>query len=216
MFIIAFILALTLSTSSIHPTIIPVRAQESQIVNSQTTNNSDYTSKNKYLDTDYYQEVTKPQIAYQALVAQQLLEQENLKKAQEAKALEDQLKVLRQQQALEEARQLAIAQAQQNSQILVVGNNQPIDLQARISYWCSVYGCDSNQLVRVMYCESGGKPNSSNGSVKGLFQHEEAYWKTRSARVGLAGASIWDPEAQIKVTAYMFANGQASHWKNCL
>jgi hypothetical protein len=73
---------------------------------------------------------------------------------------------------------------------------------------CAQYGCDPNQLIRVMYCESGGDPTAyrargdGTGDV-GLFQIHDGTW----------GSIAWaGPYAQIDWAAAMFANGQAGHW----
>lgn len=66
---------------------------------------------------------------------------------------------------------------------------------------CATYGCDGSQLVRVMYCESGGNPGAAGvHGEQGLFQIMP-FWG-----VG------WDPYAQIDWAAQMFASGQGSMW----
>ncbi len=68
--------------------------------------------------------------------------------------------------------------------------------------------------MRVMACESGGDPYAKNptSSASGLFQHLARYWDERSAKAGWAGASIWDPEANIAVAAWLFYTGGPGHW----
>lgn len=73
--------------------------------------------------------------------------------------------------------------------------------EAAIYDACARYGCDPNQLIRVMYCESGGNPNAvgRNGEL-GIFQVDPAYW------------GYMDSWQQIEFAAYMFATGQGYHW----
>ncbi|MDO8885754.1 transglycosylase SLT domain-containing protein [Candidatus Oleimmundimicrobium sp.] len=68
----------------------------------------------------------------------------------------------------------------------------------------------------VMSGESGGDPNAKNpnSSASGLFQHLARYWPNRSASAGWAGASIFDPEANIAVAAWLSKGGANwNHWQ---
>lgn len=73
---------------------------------------------------------------------------------------------------------------------------------------------DAPWAMAVMWCESQGDPNAKNpaSSASGLFQHLASYWGERSAAAGWAGASIWDPEANVAVAAWLLAHGGRSHW----
>ena len=73
--------------------------------------------------------------------------------------------------------------------------------EAAIYNACARYGCDPNQLVRVMYCESSGNPNAvgPNGEL-GIFQVDPQYW------------GYMDSWQQIEFAAHMFATGQGYHW----
>lgn len=68
--------------------------------------------------------------------------------------------------------------------------------------------------MRVMACESGGNPLAKNpySSASGLFQHLARYWEGRSAKAGIPGADIFDPESNIKVAAWLFYTGGPQHW----
>jgi hypothetical protein len=68
---------------------------------------------------------------------------------------------------------------------------------------CARYGCDGGQLVRVMYCESGGDPGAVNPVTGdyGLFQINLNIW-----------GPITDPYAQIEFAAQKFAAGQGYLW----
>ena len=70
---------------------------------------------------------------------------------------------------------------------------------------CATYGCDGNQLVNVMYCESGGDPSAigPNGE-RGLFQYHPQ---------GHNPAAAWvDPYTQIEIAAQEWAAGLGYLW----
>ena len=77
---------------------------------------------------------------------------------------------------------------------------------------------DVDRALRIMQCESGGDPNimhdfSNPASASGLMQHLGKYWATRSAAAGWAGASIFDPTANVAVAAWLRDQpGGFSHW----
>lgn len=76
---------------------------------------------------------------------------------------------------------------------------------------------DVDRALRIMRCESGGDPNimhdfSNPASASGLFQHLGKYWSSRSVAAGWAGASIFDPEANVAVAAWLQRTGGWSHW----
>ena len=70
-------------------------------------------------------------------------------------------------------------------------------------WWPSEQVSDALKVIR---CESGGNPDAKNprSSARGLFQHLGKYWGRRSAKAGWAGASIFDPEANIAVAAWLW------------
>lgn len=76
---------------------------------------------------------------------------------------------------------------------------------------------DVDRAIRVMACESLGDPNARNprSGASGLFQHIPSYWPERSASAGYGGASIFDPEANVAVAAWMiyeYPGGGWQHW----
>ncbi|MDQ3125180.1 MAG: transglycosylase SLT domain-containing protein [Pseudomonadota bacterium] len=79
---------------------------------------------------------------------------------------------------------------------------------------CARHGCDGDQLIRVMQCESGGDPNAVSAYLNpmngmhdiGLFQFNPDTW----AEFG--GGDIWNPWEQIEVAASMWANGYGWRW----
>jgi hypothetical protein len=87
------------------------------------------------------------------------------------------------------------------------------DYENLIKSECEKLNCDAAQVIRIMYCESKGFPNATNGMYRGLFQHHAGYWIERSRKYGLEGYDVYDPFAQIMVTTNMFADGLWYHWK---
>jgi hypothetical protein len=80
-------------------------------------------------------------------------------------------------------------------------------------YFCHDYAVE--EALHVMACESNGDPNAVNPSsgTTGLFQHRPIYWAERSALAGWAGASMFDPEANVAVAAWLWEeSGGWSHF----
>jgi hypothetical protein len=92
-------------------------------------------------------------------------------------------------------------------------------VQATIVKWANHYGVNSDQLLRIADCESDYDPSVVSNFVvegvhpMGLFQHLPKYWPGRAARYGVPGASIFDADAQARVTAGMFRDGQSGLWQ---
>ncbi len=76
---------------------------------------------------------------------------------------------------------------------------------------------DVDRALRVMACESGGNPNARHGNrasgAAGLMQHLPRYWATRSAAAGFAGASIFDPEANVATAAWLLKTAGWGSWE---
>ncbi len=73
---------------------------------------------------------------------------------------------------------------------------------------------DVELALCIINAESGGNPDAKNpnSSASGLFQHLARYWPERSTAAGWGGASIWNPEANTAVAAWLAATGGWSHW----
>jgi len=86
----------------------------------------------------------------------------------------------------------------------------------KIEVACAYFGCNSNQLKRVMDCESGGNPFAVNrrekGQPSGLFQYKFQTWQNFTQKAGIPDADIWDTDSQIFTTAWAFSNNLGSHW----
>lgn len=75
---------------------------------------------------------------------------------------------------------------------------------------------DVNRAIRVAWCVSAFNPaavNPATGS-SGLFQHLPDVWAERSAAAGHPMSSIFDPDANVAVAAWMLYElpGGWSHW----
>lgn len=72
-----------------------------------------------------------------------------------------------------------------------------------------------NWAMQVMTCESGGDPTATNRSsgAAGLFQFLPRYWAGRAASAGFAGASPYDPTANVATAAWLLETGGESHWE---
>jgi hypothetical protein len=78
------------------------------------------------------------------------------------------------------------------------------------------------EALRVMWCESRGNPTVVNdvSGAAGLFQFVPNTWGWASAEAGWAGASVFDPEANIASAAWLVqvsidtdhAGGPWGHW----
>lgn len=74
---------------------------------------------------------------------------------------------------------------------------------------------DVGRALRVIACESGGRPAAKNpaSTASGLFQHLASLWNTRSAQAGWAGSDVFDPVANVAVAAWLvYDHGGWSHW----
>lgn len=78
---------------------------------------------------------------------------------------------------------------------------------------------DANRAIRLAWCVSAFNPSTINPATgaSGLFQHLPENWAQYSTEAGFPGASIFDPEANIAVAAWMLYElpGGWSHW-DCL
>ena len=76
---------------------------------------------------------------------------------------------------------------------------------------------DVDLFLTIMHRESRGQPEATNPSsgAAGLMQHMPQYWDQRAISAGYAGASPYDPIANINVSAgllYQAAGGGWVHW----
>lgn len=77
--------------------------------------------------------------------------------------------------------------------------------EAAIYDACARYGCNPEQLINVMYCESWGDHSAvgPNGE-RGIFQfHPQGEWPY---------AAWYGPYEQIELAAQLFAAGRSDAW----
>lgn len=88
-------------------------------------------------------------------------------------------------------------------------------LEQKIQVACNQFGCNANRLIKLARCESTNNPLAINykepGQPSGLFQHKIIYWPERAAKYGVPGASVFNADAQIYVTAQMYPKN-SSQW----
>lgn len=72
-----------------------------------------------------------------------------------------------------------------------------------------------NEALSVMECESRGNPAAINplSQASGLFQHLPKFWDDRSRRAGVPGGNIFDPNANVRVAAWLYRQSNTwAHW----
>lgn len=94
----------------------------------------------------------------------------------------------------------------------------PVDLKGQARALITVYfpAWAVEAAMRVVGCETGytfdpWSKNSSSGA-SGLFQHMPRYWADRSWAAGWGGWSVFDPEANVAVAAWLW--GQTGTWRH--
>jgi soluble lytic murein transglycosylase-like protein len=96
---------------------------------------------------------------------------------------------------------------------------QPHQLPIGTSRWSELVAdyftpSDVNLALRVMHCESSGRPDAVNAAsgAAGLFQHLPSYWEDRALRADVE-ASIFDAEANVAVASWLvYEGGGWRHW----
>lgn len=75
---------------------------------------------------------------------------------------------------------------------------------------------DVTRFLRIMHCESRGIPTAKNpnSSASGLMQHLMRYWPDRAESVGMAGADVFDPWANIYVSAWLALAAPGGGWQH--
>jgi len=75
---------------------------------------------------------------------------------------------------------------------------------------------DVHRFLRIMQCESGGDPDAKNpnSSASGLMQHLTRYWPDRAERAGRPGADVFDPDANIWVSAWLALAAPEGGWQH--
>jgi len=75
---------------------------------------------------------------------------------------------------------------------------------------------DVHRFLRIMQCESAGLPDAKNpnSSASGLMQHLTRYWDDRAERAGRPGADVFDPAANIWVSAWLALAAPGGGWQH--
>ena len=75
---------------------------------------------------------------------------------------------------------------------------------------------DVHRFLRIMQCESAGLPDAKNpnSSASGLMQHLTRYWPNRAERAGMPGADVFDPAANIWVSAWLALAAPEGGWQH--
>lgn len=76
---------------------------------------------------------------------------------------------------------------------------------------CNAFGRACAWALRVAKCESGYRPNATNGQFRGLFQVGVRIHAARIARMGFAPEQMWEagPNIQVALAIYSESGGRA-------
>jgi soluble lytic murein transglycosylase-like protein len=222
----SIVLSLGLIGGNVAPSQVTEEAQNTQYAYKVYSYKSTYSHKsgeskktipvNNILENEIYvyggEALRKQKQEKVAVIINQQLEEERIRKEKEEEAR----RVAEQKRLEEEAAKKRQQSAVSANQQYGVGGQSPVpsgSYSNQIIQWCSVYGCNPSQLIRVMMCESSGNAMASNnGKYLGLFQFHLNTFRSYAGMMGLSGADIWNPAHQIQVATWMFANGQAYQW----
>ncbi len=80
---------------------------------------------------------------------------------------------------------------------------------------------DKEFILWLAFCESSASPKdymssavNKSSKASGWFQHLPKFWDERSVAAGFEGYSIFHPEANVAVAAWLFyEDGGARHWE---
>ena len=106
-------------------------------------------------------------------------------------------------------------------EILIIGTKPVITVRCKyndiVLAASNKYGVKPNEICNLMMKESNGNANSvgnHNGvTYYGLFQYEPGFWASASSSAGYAGASYYDPTAQIYTTCWAWSQPRnRSRW----
>ncbi|MGI8422550.1 MAG: transglycosylase SLT domain-containing protein [Chloroflexota bacterium] len=109
--------------------------------------------------------------------------------------------------------ELAVEVAEPVSFTLDVAGAERVQIRALITSVAQRYGVDEGQMLRIAECESRLNPRvTGRDGAAGVFQVIPTTWTWASGRIGLAGASPYDPVANAEVAGWLLANVGASQW----
>ena len=112
--------------------------------------------------------------------------------------------------------QTPILRVSQSFTALPIAIAMPQTIIERIVYWAGFYGANPNLLFDVAFCESRLRPDAWNksdpkGGAKSVFQFLQPTFDAFSKEMKFKG-DVWNPDDNIRVAAWAFANGKEKHW----
>lgn len=182
------------------------------------------TEKSYNYDFDYYKNVSKPQadnIVKQKIAKEQEVQEKIIKENLERESLAK-LEIQRIQAETQKKLQLKVQKSkeqkiqtqkpQEPPVRIKPETSQIIDGEGSILRVCKLFGCDPVQVIRVMYCESGGQNKTGIFGHIGPMQFNSNTFYANAKKYGIVNPDIWNPEQQFEVSGRMFADGQAWQW----
>lgn len=203
--------------------------KQSNLAFSYYSNNSE-TEKSYNYDFDYYKNVSKPQtdkIVKQKIAKEQEIQEkiikENLERENQAKLeiqkikaemqKKLQLEIQKSEEQKIQAQKVQESLKTQESPVSIKPEiSQPLDAEGSIRRVCKSFGCDPVQIIRVMYCESGGQNKTGTFGHIGPMQFASNTFYGNAKKYGIVNPDVWNPEQQFEVAGRMFADGQAWQW----
>ena len=93
----------------------------------------------------------------------------------------------------------------------------PDQLNNLFSKYSEQYAVNRELLLKIAKCESGLRPNVSNGPYGGLYQFHSGTWSKTRTKMNLDGnpALRFNPEEAIKTAAFKIANDGTRAWPSC-
>jgi len=214
------------------PAISELNVPDTEFTQHTTIQSTQFASESS--EFEYFQNVHLPKIRERSLQEQERITQLEIDKEQarqqqlaqieqERLRLEQKVREQQQREAQAEAqrqeelaRQREAEQQKRQAEAAAVAIPANGDYVTLIRQRCAELGCNSQFVIDIMYCESGGRANAYNSrsGASGLFQQMPQYWASRATQYGVSGASIWDGNAQVVVATGMIAGGMSYHWTN--
>jgi len=93
---------------------------------------------------------------------------------------------------------------------------EAVQIRALIGSAAVRRGLDGGLLLRIAQCESSWNPRVSGpGGAAGLFQIIPQTWDWATGRLGMVGASPFDPAANVEVAAWLMDEFGEGQWPSC-
>jgi len=211
-FVPFLVLSVSFLNTSINFNQLPQVEAKSSTLYSQAASGDNYAFSTRYYSTNTLPAITAHREKIR--VMEEVAKFEQAKSERDVIEREIQAKIRAEEES--KAKRLQAQQALKNVPVSNSGrpsSSQNLDVEGLIRSNCELQGCNSEQLIRIMYCESGGRTNAYNPSgASGVFQFMPRTFAANAKRAGIENADIWNGEQQVRVAAYMFARNQAWQW----